>query len=244
MDNAVYVSLSRQMTLQREMDVTANNLANIDTAGFKVDAMVLNTDPINAPANDNPTVQYVVDAQMTRDFGEGPLQQTSNPYDLAVEGDSFFSLQTAAGVVYTRDGRFTTDPTGQLTDQQGHAVLDATGRPIVLRPKASPPVIGGDGTVTQDGQPVGKIAIFRFPTRSALSKVGTNAYQNTSPTNAPVVATDATVRQGMIEESNVKPILEVTNLIQISRAYERIASIMNSATDLSKSAVDRLGKSA
>ena len=249
MDNAVYVSLSRQVSLQQAMDITANNLANLDTAGFKVESMVVQTDPIapsptaSLAANDNPAIQYVLNAAVARNFAQGPLQQTGNPYDLAIQGDAFFSVQTAAGTQYTRDGRFMVSPTGQLVDQQGEPVLDSADRPITFQPKGSPPIIGADGTITQDGVPLGKIGVFRFPSKAPLSKVGGNNFANTNPANAPIIATDASVKQGMIEQSNVQPVAEITNLISISRAYERITQMMNSTTDLSKTAIDRLGKS-
>jgi len=241
MDNAIYVSLSRQVTLQRALDVTANNLANVDTAGFKVESLVVNTDPLATPAPDNTPIQYVLDTQVARSFAPGPMDQTGNPYDMAVEGDGFFTVQTGGGPRYTRDGRFSVDSTGALVDKAGNAVLSAGGSPITFDVKKSTPSIGRDGTITQDGTQVGKLSVVRFANRGQLSKEGQNYYSD-DPSNPPIPANDSTIRQGMVERSNVQPVVEITNLISIQRTYERIAQLLGSATDLSRSAIDRLGK--
>ncbi len=243
MDNALYVSLSRQITLQRALDVTANNVANLDTAGFKVEQVLLNTDPAAPPATPNQLIDYVLDAGLGRDFRQGAVEVTGNPYDAAIEGEGFFAIRTAQGVRYTRDGRFTTDAQNQLVDHQGRAVLDASGSPIVLDPTKGEPTIGRDGAVSQGTVKLARLGVTRFANLSDLSKDGDNLYA--AGANAqPVVAADAVVRQGAVEKSNVQPVLEITNLIQISRAYERVAQLMNDTQNLSFEAVQRLGKAA
>ena len=241
MDNALYVGLSRQLTLQRALDVAANNLANVDTAGFKLESLVVNTDPLDTPAPTNTPVKYVIDSQIARNFGAGSLEQTGNPFDLAVEGDGFFSVQTAAGVRYTRDGRFSVSASGNLVDKNGNAVQSSGGSPIAVDIKKGTPSIGRDGTITQDGVQLGKISVVRFANRGSLSKEGLNTF-SADGTSPPLPANDSLVRQGMVEHSNVTPVTEITNLIGISRAYERIVQMMNANSDLSKQAVDRLGK--
>ena len=241
MDNALYVSLSRQLTLQRSLDVTANNLANVDTAGFKVESLVVNTDPLATPAPANSPIQYVLDTQVARNFSSGPIDQTGNPYDMAVEGDGFVTVQTASGPRYTRDGRFSVDSTGALVDKAGDAVLSSGGSPIVFDVKKAIPSVGRDGTISQDGVQVGKLAVVKFANRGLLSKEGDNTYSN-DPSNTPIPATDSTVLQGAVEHSNVQAVSEITRLITIQRSYERIADIMSSTTDLSRNSIDRLGK--
>jgi len=241
MDNTLYVGLSRQVTLQCSLDVTANNLANVDTAGFKMESLIVNTDPLDAPAPTNTPVQYVLDTGLARNFAPGSFETTGNPLDLAVEGDAFFTIQTAQGPVYTRDGRFAISADGTLVDKNGNAVQADGGSTINLDIKKSSPSIGRDGTVMQDGVQVGKIAMVRFADRGALSKTGDNRFSSPA-TNPPLPATDSLLRQGVVEHSNVTPVVEVTHLISISRQYERIAAMMNAASDLSKQAVSRLGR--
>ena len=246
MDNALYVGLSRQMTLRRALDIAANNMANTDTAGFKVEQSLLATDPL-APARlpGNGPVNYVLDTGLARDFREGALEHTGNTYDLAIDGDGFFSVNTPAGVRYTRDGRFSVDAQNRLVTKAGDPVLDASGSQITLDPTKGEPAIGKDGTVTQAGQgqtvQVGKIGVVRFASLSALSKQGDNMF-DTAPGNTPVTAGDAVVRQGEVEHSNVQPMIEITNLIQITRAYEQVTQMMAATQDLSSQAVDRLGR--
>ena len=249
MDNTLYVGLSRQMTLQRELDITANNLANLDTTGFKVESLMVQADPETpalAPATQ--PINYVLDHGLARNFGQGALDQTGNPMDVAIEGSGFFSVQTANGPRYTRDGRLTLDPTGKITDKQGNAILSAGGSEITVDPANGAPSIAKDGTVSQttpQGQTVqvGKIGVVRFADLTALSKEGGNLYQAAAG-QTPDPATDAQIYQGMVEKSNVQSVSEITHLIAITRAYERITNLISQTQDLSESAVQRLGKAA
>lgn len=249
MDNAIYVGLSRQQTLQRALDIAANNIANMDTAGFKVEQLSVRTDPIAPPASAGSSlspVNYVIDDGLVRNFTQGELKTTNAPLDLAVLGEGFFTVQTANGNRYTRDGRFTLDAQNQLVDKEGDPVLDAGGAPIVVDPTQSSPIVGKDGTVSQTGpngqvKQVGKIGLVKFANLSALSKQGSNLYADASG-QTPQAVTDASIRQGVVESSNVQGISEITNLVQITRAYERIQDMMSSTQDLSSKAIDSLGK--
>ena len=247
MDNANYVALSRQITLQRELDISANNLANMNTTGFKFEELLVNSqygapaydDPIKAPAN------FAYDNGVGRDFSQGTLTQTGNPLDLAIDGDgAFFEVQTANGTAYTRDGAFTLDATGQLMDQNGHAVL-GDGGPIVLDPKKGQPVVSEDGIISQDYQGqserVGKLSIVRIANLSDLQKQGDSTYTLTSNASA-APAADARVRQGFVEASNVNPMVEITNLVKINRAYTQLANMIDQNAQLSRTAVERLGR--
>lgn len=243
MDNALYVGLSRQITLQRALDITANNIANVDTAGFKVESLTVAQDPLTTPTPTASPVIYAFDTGVARNFGQGAVEQTGNPYDLALAGDGFFSVQTGQGVLYTRNGRFTVDGQGQITDQAGHPLLTDGGSPIVLDPKNGEPKVGKDGTVTQKGLVVGKVGVFRFADRSQLTKQGDNLFA-AGPGAAPIKAADVGVVSGAVEKSNVQPVLEITRLIEITRAYERVAQMISSTEDQQKTAIDRLGRAA
>jgi flagellar basal-body rod protein FlgF len=248
MDNSIYVGLSKQILLQRELDMVANNLANVDTAGFKVESMVDETDPAMPPRPVGVTqpLQFAVANGVARDFTQGPTTQTNAPLDMAIAGPAFFQVQTAAGVRYTRDGRFATNNQNQIVTQGGDPVLDSSGSPITINPQGGPPTIGRDGTITQtvQGQPgaqvVGKIGMVDFTDLSALSKEGDGLY-SLSTNQTPTPATDSVLQQGMLERSNVQPILQITDLIRIQRAYEMVSQMMSSTADLSSSAIQQLG---
>ena len=243
MDNALYVGLSRQMVLRREMDIIANNIANVDTTGFKVESMIQKTDPA-APAftiGGPRPVKFVAADGVARDFGQGSLNPTGGPLDMAIEGRAFFQLQGPDGPSFTRDGRFTTDASGRLVSQGGLPVLDKSGGEIVIDSEKGEVKVGGDGTLSQGNERVGQVGMFEFANLAALSKTGDNLYRNVSNLAA-TPSTEARLRQGMLEGSNVKSILEITRMVQVSRAYESTAKMMDAQGDLSRRAVERLGR--
>jgi flagellar basal-body rod protein FlgF len=242
MDNTLYVSLSRQMTLRREMDIIANNIANVDTTGFKVENLMVRTEPA-APARmaDGPNpVKFVLDDGIVRDFTQGSMRATGATFDLAIEGKGFFKIETEAGERFTRDGRFTLSPEGRITTQEGDAVQGESGE-IVVDPAKGQVAIAKDGTVSQAGEKVGKVAVFLFDDRSVLDKDRGNLLKNTSNVQ-PTQDTAGRVHQGMLEGSNVNPILQITRMIEVSRAYESVVKTMENTADLSRRAVERLGR--
>lgn len=241
MDNTIYVGLSRQMLLQRELDITANNLANVDTAGFKFESLLSAADPVTPPSGGvaSTPVTFVASDGVARDFTQGALTQTNAPLDLAIQGKGFFQISTADGPRYTRDGRFMLDPTGKLVTQEGDAV-EGTGGDIVLDPKKGQVAIADNGVISQGGVVVGKVQVVTFDSLAALSKAGGNLYANDSNLT-PQPATGSVVKQGFLEASNVNPLSQITRLIQINRAYEAIANMMSSTSSLSNTAIQRLG---
>ena len=248
MDNTMYVGLSKQILLQRELDIAANNLANVDTTGFKVESMVSASDDDNTARTIGVTqpVKFAIDHGLARDFTQGGLTKTGAPFDLAISGDGFFQVQTASGVRYTRDGRFAVNAQSQLVTQTGDAVLDASGSPITVNPQGNTPVIGRDGTITQtvsgqvNSQVVGKIGVVTFPNLSALSKEGDGMY-SLATNQSPTQSLNPVVQQGMLEGSNVKSVIQITDLIRINRAYEMVSQMLSSTADLTATAVQQLG---
>lgn len=243
MDNALYVGLSRQMTLRRELDIVANNIANAETTGFKVESLMVETEPM-APAHTAGAprpVKFVIDRSVARDFGQGTLRSTGATFDLGLEGNGFFKIGTPGGEQYTRDGRFRMDDAGRLTNQDGLAVLDEGGGEIVIDPEQGAVTIAYDGTVSQGEELLGKIGVVRFDNLTVLEKVGDNRYRNTS-NELPVAAPEVVMRQGMLEGSNVKPIAEITRMIEVTRAYESMAKMMDSNAELSRRSIERMGK--
>ena len=242
MDNTMYVALSRQMTLRRELDIVANNIANVDTTGFKVETAMVRTDVSDkAKMIDGPkSLKFVLDDGVIRDFSQGTLRQTGGTFDLGLDGQGFFKITTAAGERYTRDGRFTLSPDGQLTNHSGDPV-SGEGGPIVVNPEDGPVDISADGTVSQKGERIGKIEVVAFDDLSSLSKDGDNLLRNTSNVQ-PVAATAARVQQGMLEGSNVNSVMQITRMIEVSRAYESMARTIEGSSELSRRSVERLGR--
>ncbi|MBC7670705.1 flagellar basal-body rod protein FlgF [Caulobacter sp. DWR2-3-1b2] len=243
MDNALYVGLSRQMTLRRELDVVANNIANANTTGFKVEQLMVRTEPARPArtAGGSYPVKFVLDDGVARDFGQGALSKTDGDFDLAIEGNGFFKVSTGSGERYTRDGRFTMGADGKLLAQNGNAVLDDGGGEILLDPLKGPVTIAKDGTVSQGAERAGKIAVVRMADLASLRKDGDNLYRNIS-NDTPQAATDAVIHQGMLEASNVQSLKQIVKLIEVNRAYESVAKMMDQTAELSRSAVERMGK--
>ena len=244
MENAAYIGLSRQMTLRRELDIAANNIANMDTTGFKVEQLLVGTEVGNRARNDfiRPGASFVLDNGVGRDFSQGSLQQTGRDLDFAVDGEGvFFRVQDGAGEAYTRDGAFTISPEGELMTKAGQPVL-GEGGPIVIDPAQGPITVAEDGNISQNGITIGQLGLARFDNLAVLSKDGDGLYRNASNAT-PIDAAGVQVRQGMLEGSNVNPLVEITQLIEISRAYERATKMIENVTELSRRSVERLGKS-
>lgn len=243
MDNAMYVALSRQMTLRRQLDIVANNMANADTAGFKFEQLIVRTEKRGGAGSlDGPKgLNFALADGVARDFGQGKLHDTGGALDLAIEGMGFFKVQTEAGERYTRDGRFTLSAAGALITQGGNAVLDEGGGEIVIDPAKGPVSLAKDGVLSQGAARVGKVAVVRFDDLAGLSKDGDNLYSNTSNLQ-PQPAPDAVVRQGMLEGSNVNPIVQITELIEVTRAYESMTRTLEKNADLSRRSIERLGR--
>jgi len=242
MDNSIYVGLSRQMVLERELDIAANNLANVDTTGFKFEELITGADTVSAPAaagSASAPVSFVSSTGVARDYSQGPLTQTGAPLDVAIDGKGFFTVNTASGPRYTRDGRFKLDPTGKLVTQDGDPVQGGGGD-IQLDPKKGAVMISASGVISQAGQEVGKLSVVTFDSLAALSKDGANLYRNDSNLT-PQPSTSAILKQGMLEGSNVQPVAQITRLIEISRAYDAVSTMMNNTADLSTTAIQRLG---
>lgn len=241
MDNTMYVGLSRQIVLQRELDIVANNIANADTAGFKVEDMLSRTDTA-APAKTSgitSPVAFVMDDGVARDFRQGAMNQTGAPLDLAIDGKGFFTIQTAGGPRYSRDGRFKLDSTGRVVSQEGDPVQGGGGD-ITLDPQKGPVSISETGVISQQGQKVGQLDVVTFDDLGALSKEGNNLLRNTSNAQ-PQPTTSAKIRQGMLEGSNVQTLTQITKLVQLNRAYESITNMMSQTSDLSRRSIQRLG---
>jgi flagellar basal-body rod protein FlgF len=246
MNNALYVGLSRQMTLKREMDVIANNISNSDTTGFKVESLMLREDvqqpPLNLSTGSQPPekITFVHEAGVSRDFTQGALRQTGATFDLGLQGDGFFQVQTPNGARFTRDGRFALNAQRQLVDVAGDQVLSNGGQPIVIDPTKAPPQIARDGTISQEGQILGKVGVFRFADSSQLAKEGNGLFNAAG--QAPAVDTKTMIEQGMLENANVDAIQQMTRMIAVSRAYEQVSSMMDQTSATSDQSIQRLGR--
>ena len=157
MQNGLYVSLSAQVSLERRLETIANNVANMNTVGFRGDGVHFDSEVVKAGDS---AVSYVSPGQSYVSRETGAAVKTDNPFDVAIQGDGWMGIRTASGLAYTRDGRMRMSESGALETLIGNPVVDAGGAPIVLNPAGSTPTIGGDGMISQDGRQVGAIGLF------------------------------------------------------------------------------------
>ena len=249
MQNALLIGLSRQMTLERQLDVIANNVANVNTTGYKTDKSLFE-EYLNTGAHEDNfkgqgrRVSFVLDRGTYSDFSQGPLTQTKDPLDVAISGKGFLTVQTASGERYTRDGNLQLNNQGQLVTQNGDLVL-GTGGPITFQPTDHDINIAPDGTITVlEGTATadtirGNLRVVSFANPNALQKQGSNLYAASNPDDAQPDLT-STVRQGYLEKSNVSVVSEMSHLIQVSRAYEQVANMLQHESSLHKTAINQL----
>ncbi|MCK5745045.1 MAG: flagellar basal-body rod protein FlgF [Oricola sp.] len=239
MDTSLYVSLSHRVAVNRELEIVANNLANMNTTAFKAERVLF--DDVMKKAGASDPVSFVIDRASYTDYNTGPLIRTENTFDLAINGEGWFSVQTPDGVQYTRDGRFVVAPSGELTALDGSPVLDEGGAAILIPPEETEISIGKDGTITAGEIQVGRIAVYDFENEQDLVRGAGGRYAGAEN---PVLAADSSVVQGSIEGSNVDPIHEVTRLIDLSRAYEQASRLDTDVHGQKKDAIRRLGEKA
>ena len=229
------ITITRQMGLMAEMRAVANNIANAGTTGFRRTDVVF-TEHIDA-TREGESVSMAVARGGSIDLTQGAISYTGGTYDLAIEGEGFFRLRTPQGERLTRAGTFSPDAAGNLATPAGHAVLDAGGAPVRIPAAAGDIVISTDGTVTADGQPVGRIGLVR-PEETLTLKSEPGPMFATQAQLLPVEG--ATIRQGHLESSNVNAVMEITRMIEVQRAYELGQAFLDRESDRRSKLVDTL----
>jgi flagellar basal-body rod protein FlgG len=245
----LYLSATGIMTNAYRQDVIANNLANAETDGFKKDVPLFKQRLTAAQENhkpgdwSDPTLEklggglFLMPTRVNHE--QGPLEQTSNPLDVAIEGDGFFGVQTNGQTRLTRDGRFTIDSNGNLVLPEGAKVLDAAGQPLVLS-RDQPTSIGKDGVITQGGKTAGRIGLFDVPDRAQLKKLGKNLF---APSDANQLKPGTgTLHAEFVERSNVDPTSELTELMDAQRQLEANANMIRVQDSTLQRLVNDVGK--
>lgn len=238
MRDSLYVALSAQIALERRLDTIADNVANASTVGFRATGVKFE-DVVSGAGQKS--VSFASSGRTYLSGAHGALTETGNPFDFAIQGDAWFAIDTPVGTVMTRDGRFSMNENGELMSVEGHPVLDAGGAPIQLDPRNGPPKAGADGSLRQNDQLVGSIGIYNFDPGENFVRYGNSGIV---PARTPEPVTDRSdvgVAQGFVEESNVNPVLEMTRLIMVQRAFENTAALMRQTDSSTDEAIKTLG---
>lgn len=241
LENASFIGLTRQIALQRKLTVIANNMANVNTAGFKKDSAlfeeyIMPKARMTEFQGRDKRVSYVNDTGMYRDFSQGSIQKTGAELDVAISGDGFFVIQTPEGERYTRNGNFQRSNEGLLVTSDGHQVMGDNG-PVLIGQQDTGIVITEDATITTNLGERGRLRIVTFNNLAQLQKEGNSYFSSNEPT---VPSSSGRTLQGMIEKSNVQPVTELTEMIQTTRAYVSTARMIQQAHELRQTAITRL----
>lgn len=241
MENPAYIALSRQMVLSRQLDIIANNLANANTGSYKREDLAFVEYLVKPDAAGNPTfvradgrVAMVQDLGMVRDTEQGPMTETGAPLDLAINGEGYFVVNTPEGTRYTRLGRFQVDTNSQLVTSGGDAVQGTDG-PIFVPPDDGEVKVARDGTISTEGGPIGRVQLVRFADEATLTHAGNGLY---IAQDQPQPTTESEVIQGMVEESNVKPVIELTEMIAVLRNFQAAQKMIDTQDDMTRRVIN------
>lgn len=234
MENATYATLTRQSGLMQEMRLIANNIANASTTGFQSEGLVF-SEYVASLGPDDPSLSMAAARVKTTDITQGTLQQTGGAFDLAIEGEGYFLIETAAGERLTRAGSFTPNGEGDLVTMDGNRVLDAGGAPVFIPTGAGQIAIAPDGTLSAGGDPVGQIGLVIPSDPSALRRQSGTMFD---PVGGFDAAPNGRMVQGFLEASNVNPILQISRMIEVQRAYELGQSFMDKEDERIRSVIE------
>ncbi|MBL42373.1 MAG: flagellar biosynthesis protein FlgF [Rhodospirillaceae bacterium] len=248
MENSSYIGLSRQIALGRKMDIVSNNIANIDTAGYRGERPIF--EEFVVKATNKREVSLVQDFGVWRNNEPGPLKKTGSPFDFTTSKDTYFTINTDQGIRYTNNGRFQLAADGTLVNLNGLPVLDNNDNPIIITEEDGNITVTDNGIINGEQGEIAQFKIVSFDDLQTLKKIGGGLYETDSNPidltgdnqNDLIVKIDFTVKQGFFEGSNVKGILEMTRMMEVVRSYVSTANMLKTDHDLQRKAVDKLGQ--
>ncbi len=237
MDNPGYVTLSRQTGLLKNLNVIANNLANMSTEGFRRESVAF-TEVLKRLDVQGGSISQADARTRFTDFSQAQLHQTGGSLDFAIEGDGFFLIETSEGPALTRSGAFARSVDGELVTSNGDRVLGEGEAPLFFPADAGKVEVAADGTISADGQPVGRLALVSVDDLSALTRQGNGLF--TAPDGFDP-AEEATLFHGYLEKSNVDPVREISRMIEVQRAYEMGQSFLSTEDERMRQVIRVMG---
>lgn len=239
MDNAVYTTLNRQSGLMAEMRAVANNIANLSTTGFRKEGVIF-AEHVARLGQGDPSLSMASAEARLVNLAQGGLTRTGGTFDLAIEGEGFFQIDTPEGPRLTRAGAFTPSPEGELVTPEGYRLLDLGGAPVFVPTDAGPVAVARDGTVSVGGTPVAQVGLFRPADPAGLIHTGGTRFEARGGMEP---AEGGTVFQGFLEGSNVDPVAEIARMIEVQRAYEMGQGFLDSEDQRIRAVIQTLGRS-
>ena len=234
----LYVAMSGQVALEKRLETIASNISNVNTAGYRAQGVAFSS--VLSKVQERPSA-FVTTGVDFVSRAKGAATRTDNPLDIAIQGEGFFAVRTPAGVAYTRDGRLQMSASGELQSVNGYPVLDAGQATILIDPNDGTPAISADGMITQQGKQVGAVGLFALAPDAKLTRYDNSALIPDKPATAVLDFSTNGVMQGFAEGSNVNPVLEITRMIEVQRAFDSLAGITQASEQSSQDAVKTLG---
>ncbi|AIF81531.1 flagellar basal body rod protein [endosymbiont of Acanthamoeba sp. UWC8] len=229
MDNSTYFMLSKQVAAFNKINVTADNVANSNTTGFKKEHMVFDK---YLTQDTREKVAFPNDVATTLDLKDGGLVPTQRPLDVALVGSGFFVVNTKGGIQYTRNGNFFINAENTLVNDKGSPILTADNQEIGFEEGDPPPVILQDGTITVNGEARGVIGVVEFANPRLIRKTGEGLFTSEA---APEAKEDARIIQGMLEGSNVNAIEEMVKLAEVQKDATVTSNLINDLYNMQRS---------
>lgn len=241
MDNSIYVTLSRQLTLFRDMDATSNNIANVNTVGYNAEKLAFDDYLVEGDIDGKlgQKIAYTRDPLSYRDTNNGPLKTTGNPLDLAVSGPGYFIVDTPLGQRYTKAGNFMIDGQGTLVTPQGYPVLSTAGDVIAFPNDTTDVQINDQGLITANGDEIGQVGVAEFANEQAMKRLGNNLYSSDAQ---PLEQQASRVVQGALEQSNVQGVSELVRVVQLQRSVASTAKFVEVMYDLQRKVTNTYAK--
>ena len=233
------IALSYQLALTNQLDITANNIANVSTPGFQSSHPIFAEFLVSIDETGE-EIAYVIDEGTVRNINPGPMNFTGNPLDISIEGRGYFVVETQEGISYTRNGAFRLDTSGQLVTSSGAAVLNDSNDPIVIAPGETKINITRDGTINTENGAIGRFRLVEFADEQSMKNLGNSLYGSEQE---PLEAADSSVVQGMLEGSNVIAVAEITRMIELLRSYQAANQLITTEGKREQQAIEMLTRS-
>jgi len=228
MDNTKYVALSRQMGLWKQLDTVSNNMANMNTAGYKSQDIMFKDyvlQAVGAQGFGQQPVHFAQDFATVKDFSEGAMQHTGNTLDFAISGDGFFTIDTAQGQLYTKKGQFHLDSNRMIVNNEGQPVLSESNTPFFIAPGEKDIMVAPSGEISTENGVIGKLKVVAFADKQKLQKVSDSMFENVAGNT--MSTANVRINQGVVENSNVNGIVEMTRMINLQRNYEMVQQMID-----------------